>query len=268
MPIATQPDPIILRIGDAHVGIRTTEPWMHEVLRSLLAAHLAPDATAPTSYLVRVADAPKNRRATGFHLLHKGTAIVLRTRDLERLVQGLITHLDTHRQADDGTLRAQGVALVGARGALAAPAALRRHLAQVERRLNVRGVRIADQPWVQIDWKAREVVVPEPELDLDWTAMSRLADKAREGLVDPVVPAARYPLVGWAFATAESGSSPSRAQAVAMAARLTVAGGPAGLQDLLDALSHLMAGVPPFRLRWDAPKLLTAPLLDMMEGGS
>ena len=86
--------------------------------------------------------------------------MVLRTRDLERLIQGLVGHLDSNRRVDDGMLRARAVALVGERGALVAPAILRQYLAQVERRLNVRGVRIADPPYVSIDWQERVVVIP------------------------------------------------------------------------------------------------------------
>ena len=119
--------------------------------------------------------ARSNTRATGFHLLQHGKDVVLRTRDLERLVQGLVSHLDSNRPVVDGVLRARAVALVGERGALVAPAILRQYLAQVERRLNVRGVRIADPPYVSIDWQEREVVVPRPALDLDWSALDQLS---------------------------------------------------------------------------------------------
>jgi len=254
-------------IGDVQVGVRATDPSLDQLLRDLLAAHIRPDVDVPTNYLVRLADAPKNRRATGFHLLHHGNSVVLRTRDLERLVQGLISHLDSNRRVDDGVLRAQAVALVGERGALVAPAILRQHLAQVERRLNVRGVRIADPPWVSIDWQDRVVLVPKPESDIDWSAMDRVSDLAPSTHTDPAVPPGRYPMTGWAFLTAEPGSPPSRGQAIAMAARLTSAPASMDLQDSLDALTHLMRGVEPARLVRAEPKTLAAPLLELMGAG-
>ena len=193
---------------------------------------------------------------------------MLRTRDIERLIQGLISHLDSNRHVDDGMLRAQAVALVGERGALVAPAILRQYLAQVERRLNVRGVRIADPPWVSIDWQERVVVVPKPELDIDWSAMDGVRDLAPGAPTDPAVPPGRYPMTGWAFLTAEPGSPPSRGQAISMAARLTDAPASMGLQESLDALTHLMRGVEPARLVRAEPKTLAAPLLELMGAGS
>ena len=67
-------------IGDVRVGVRATDPSLDQLLRSLLAAHLAPEADVPTNYLARLAEAPKNTGATGFHLLQHGKSIVLRTR--------------------------------------------------------------------------------------------------------------------------------------------------------------------------------------------
>ena len=108
-----------------------------------------------------------------------GTGSCSAPANLEPLLQGLTSHLDSNRPVGDGMLRAQAVALVGESGALVAPAILRQYLAQVERRLNVRGVRIADPPWVSIDWKKRVVIVPKPELDIDWSAMDGVLPRAR-----------------------------------------------------------------------------------------
>ena len=161
-------------------------------------------------------------------------------------------------------LRAHAVALVAKSGALVAPAILRQYLAQVERRLNVRGVRIADPPTVSIDWQDRVVVVPTPELEIDWSAMDQVSDLAPSARTDPAVPPGRYPMTGWAFLTAEPGSSPSRGQAIAMAARLTTAPVSMGPQESLNALTHLMRGVEPARLVRAEPKTLAAPLLELI----
>ena len=70
---------------------------------------------------------------------------------------------------------------MGERGALIAPAALRQWMSAVERRLNVRGLRVVDAPWVLVDVDTNEVVVPDPMaagLGVDLDAFRALDDLA------------------------------------------------------------------------------------------
>ena len=89
-----------------------------------------------------------------------------------------------------GRLIVNGVALVGERGALIAPAALRQWMSAVERRLNVRGLRVVDAPWVLVDADNNEVVVPDPVaagLGVDHDAFRALDDLAPSSRSDPAV---------------------------------------------------------------------------------
>ncbi len=135
----------------------------------------------------------------------------------------------------EGRLTVNGVALVGERGALIAPAALRQWMAAIERRLNLRGLRVVDAPWVLLDPDTNEVVVPDPAaagLAVEPEAFHALDDLAPSSRPDAAVAVGRYPLVGWAFTG--DGEAMSRAQGVAFALRLT--NNAAGLQPTLDAL--------------------------------
>ena len=180
-----------------------------------------PGLDPPANYSVRLAATEEqHRRGAGFHFLYRGSAPVVRTRDPQRLAAGLCQHLAAFLPATSaGRLVVNGVALVGARGALIAPAALRQWMSAVERRLNVRGLRVVDAPWALIDVDTNEVVVPDPVaagLGVELDAFRALDDLALSVHADPPVPAGRYPLVGWAFTG--DGNPMSRAQGVAFRA--------------------------------------------------
>ena len=96
-----------------------------------------------------------------------------------------------------------------------APLVLQQYAAQFERRLNVRGVRIIDVPWLEVDWEANEVVVPEPGADVDGRLFDELDAIAPSPVMDESVAPGRYPIVGCAFIG--EGPAPSRALAVALA---------------------------------------------------
>ena len=124
-------------------------------------------------------------------------------RDPQRLAAGLCQHLAAFLPAStDGLLIVNGVALVGERGAVIAPAPLRQWMSAVERRLNVRGVRVVDAPWVLVDVDTNEVVVPDPAaagLAIDGDAFGALDELAPASRADPAVGVGRYPLGAWAF---------------------------------------------------------------------
>ena len=249
--------------GPFRVGVRASSDILLERLAAVLDPVVEAEPEAPVNYSVRWGEGPKNKRSTGFHLLHRGSALVVRTRDPQRLLTGLIAHVDSHGHDYGDLLRVQGMALVGEQGALVVPAILREYIANFERRLNVRGVRIVDHPWAVVDWRTRELVVPEPTLPVDEGAIAEYLAAAPAGRDDPSVPPGRTPLIGWAFLGV--GPHPSPAQAVAMGARLTAADPGDSLQEGLDRLAHLFGGISPFHLGWqEDPAVFARPLLDMM----
>ena len=117
---------------------------MRDALRPYFVAGLDP----PANYSVRLAaNDERHRRGAGFHFLYRGSAPVVRTRDPQRIAAGLCQHLAAFLPgASAGRLVVNGVALVGERGALIAPAALRQWMSAVERRRNVRGLRVDRTP--------------------------------------------------------------------------------------------------------------------------
>jgi hypothetical protein len=233
-------------------------------LRRAFAARFVPEVVAPANYSVRIAaDDEKHHRGAGFHFLYRGSAAVVRTRDPRRVVNGLCCHLATFEpRYGAGLFDVNAVALVRDGDALVAPAPLRQWMAQIERRLNGRGLRVVDMPWTLLDPMTAEVVVPEPEstgLPIAHDAFARLAAAAPRS--DPFVPTGRYRLRSWVFL---GDATPfSRARAVAHAMPLTTSRN--GVQATLDALAEIMRTITPATIEWEAPARLAAALSDLLE---
>ena len=235
--------------------MRCTDASFAQALFGALRAHRVRDVDAPPNYSVKVADDASRGRATGFHLLYRSSALVLRTRDARRLASGVCNYLASHAPYDPGLFVLSGVVVAGEHGAVVAPSGLRPLFAHVERRLNVRGLRIVDAPWVLLDTHTGDAVVPEPPLTIDWSAFDALPAPRR---ADPPVPPGRYRVVGWAVA----GDGPvSRAQAVAQATRAVVDFRAA--QEVLDGLARVMARVAPATVRLDDPASVAATIADL-----
>ncbi|HEX2046724.1 MAG TPA: hypothetical protein VHF27_03110 [Acidimicrobiales bacterium] len=207
-------------MGEWELGVRSTSAAVHDVLRRALAAHLVDpdDDPASPNFSLHVADDAGERGAKEFHLLHHGTTAVVRTRDLRRLVDGLLGYLSAAvERPDDDTLRLDVLALVRDGAAVLAPAGIRPLLPSVERRLNAKGLRVVDRPWSCVDVTTGELVVPEPELAVDRSALEPLGRGSRH---DGAVPPGRYPVVGWAFGAGREAQGP-----ISRALALTFAGG-------------------------------------------
>ena len=237
------------------MGVRCTDAAFADTLFGALRAHRAPEVDAPPNYSVKVADDAARGRAKGFHLLYRSSALVLRTRDARRLASGVCSYLASHAPYDPELFVLSGVVVAGERGAVVAPSGLRPLLAHVERRLNLRGLRIVDAPWVLLDPHTGDAVVPEPALTIDWSAFDSLASTRRP---DPPVPPGRYRVVGWALA----GDGPvTRAQAIAQATRAVVDFRDA--QEVLDGLAGVMARATPATVRLDDPASVAATIADL-----
>ena len=234
------------------------------MIRRALRPHLVAGLEPPANYSIRLAEPETpHRRGAGFHFLYHGSAPVVRTRDPQRLAAGLCQHLAAFLPAStDGLLIVNGVTLVGARGAVIAPAPLRQWMSAVERRLNVRGVHVVDAPWVLVDVDANEVVVPDPAaggLAIDRDAFRALEDLAPASRADPAVEFGRYPLAAWAFIG--DGTAMTRAQGVAYTLRLT--NSTTGLQPALDALAQIMQATPAVSVEWSEPAELAGRLVEV-----
>ena len=250
-------DRVTFHVGELHLGVRTNDADLGAQVRAALRKRLAHDVQAPANFSVKLAPPVTNRRNAGFHFLYRNSAIQVRTRDVQRLVRGLLAHLATFEPSTlDGLLTIDGVTLVHDEGALIAPAALRQWLAVVERRLNLRGLRIVDAPAVLLDPARREVVLPDAVAVLGADPAVLDAIDAPAGRPDPPVPVGRYPVTGWAFLG--TGEPITRAHAVALASRLTLTRDEP--QPILDALAHVVGGVEPGTVPWAKPPELVAAL--------
>ncbi|MGH9177319.1 MAG: hypothetical protein ACRD0N_02025 [Acidimicrobiales bacterium] len=260
------------RIGDLHLGVRSGHQGLHEWLRRALAAHLVPDVEAPDNFTLLVgqrgdgeASRPARGRAVGggFHFLYRSSASMVRTRDPHRLARALLHHLDGFRpDAGAGLLQLSVSVLVGEAGAVLAPASLRGWLEVVERRLNARGLIVADLPWVAVDADRGEVVVPEPDLRVDWSAFDDLEEVvATPRRTEAVVQPGRYPIVGWGLQTEADGAGTLRpALAVARAAPSVINVAELGGQGVLDQVAGLVRRVRPAGVHWEKPAQMVGPL--------
>ncbi len=219
---------------------------MHAVLRRALAAHLVEpdDDPASPNFSLHVAEDDGARGAKQFHLLYRGVTAVVRTRDLRRLVDGLLGYLSAAVERPDGDMvRLDVLALVKDGAAVLAPASIRSLLPSVERRLNAKGLGVVDRPWSCVDVTTGELVVPEPDLSVDRSALDQLGRGSRgDGAVAP----GRYPVVGWAFGAGPDAQGPmSRALAVSLAGGRILDRHTLDPQARLDRLAALLGRLEP-----------------------
>lgn len=240
------------RVGAFHVGVRCSTPAMHELVRCALAAHLNDEVEAPANYSVLLGSGEGGGPTKGFHFLYANATPVVRSRDPERLVRGLLAHLSGFQPDATGDLHLVGRALVRDGRALVAPGVIGSWLKLVERRLNVRGFEVVDTPWVRFDSRRGAVVVPEPALQVEWSALDGLDRVAmRGGRAERWVAFGHYPVNGWALVTPDGQLGPlPRAQAVLWAATLVLNRDRLGAQDTLEGVATAMRIVPPVGIGW------------------
>lgn len=239
---------------------------MRDLLAQVFGPHLVAGVSAPANYSLQLAGHDPDQPDATFHFLYRGFNPVIRTTDPRRLFDGLRTFLEGHLvDRGDGLVRLDAMALVGRGRAVLAPADSRHLLAAFERRLNVGGLRVLDRMWATIDPVDGQLVVDEPVLEIDETALSAGLDHlpaARRP--DSAVEPGRYPITGWAFGLGSARSGPILgAEAIVSGARLAVNTPSVGGQGVLDAVSKVMAAAPAVALWVDDPTELATPLLEL-----
>ena len=108
----------------------------------------------------------------------------LRTRDPHRLVAGLVPPPRQSRsRLRRGPARGERRGARRRRPGAHRAGALRSWMSRVERRLNLRGLRVVDLPWVLLDpERHRRSSFPTSGLDVDWAALERRLDGDRAGI--------------------------------------------------------------------------------------
>ena len=256
-------DVMTVELDGLHVGVRSSSPELQDLLGEAMAAHVVDDDRTPPNYSLLLGNGHRSR-AKGFHFLYRSSNVHLRTRDPRRVVTGLVSHLSSLRTSRfDGLVALHGCGLVGTTGAAVAPLSLRPLRSQIERRLNLRGVRFVDLPWVFLDPGRMEMVVPEPTITVEASVLDRIDELAPSRRADPPVPPGRYPLTSWIF-FGQAERPLSRGQALAAAAHDAFTGDPTSHQATIDALADVMRRIKPVTLDWSEPVKLVDPLVELV----
>lgn len=232
----------------------------------MLAEYRVDDLDAPANYSLQLAGHDPEQADAAFHFLYKGFTPVLRTTDPGRLLRGLVAFLDGHvTDRPDGMVRLDALAFVSESRAVLAPADARHFISVLERRLNLGGLRVLDQPWATLDPSDGHLVVAEPGIQIDQTALDEgLAVLGPARRVEAGVAPGRYPVSGWAFGLgAESAGSLLSPEAVLHGAKLAVNTPAVGAQRVLDSVSRALDGVPAVALWVDDPLDLAKPILEL-----
>ena len=205
-----------LRVGDYHIGIRSSSPALDAWVRTTFAEHVVDDPDVPPNYSLKISDEP-GQAIKDLSLLYRGCRLVSSARDPVRVVQALLALLaeleDTQR--NPRLPRLEAAAVVDGRDAVIIPAQVRLGTPELDRRLRGRGLELVDAMTVAFDPSTWELVVPPCRLVPDEArALAAWSDRD----VASGVATGRYRVLAWAFS---QHPLPSRAAAVAdIAARL------------------------------------------------
>jgi hypothetical protein len=245
-------------IGDVWLGIRSNDDAFDSSLRRALQPYVAEGVEAPPNFWCKLAGPVDAKGRRGLHFLYRGSTTLVRTRNLQRLRNALLLELGAYAAAPDPSmLSLAAVGFVSNNGrAVLAPPGLRPWLSAIERRLNARGLWVVDTPTTLVDAERSELVVPEPALDIDWSAFQPDGSD-RDGVVQP----GRYPIAGWAFFTdTASPEVVTRARAVAIAAQFVTNIDALGVQTSLDRIAGVVRTIEPTALTVSRPGDVVQPL--------
>lgn len=164
---------------------------MQGALERAFAAH-GTSVSAHSNFTVKLAAEPNS-----FHVLSWGSCPVLRTLDVERLIEGLRRFVGTHGDAPAGVIRTDFAAAVGGANAVLVTPDVRERLVKDERTLRRTGLSVLEAPWADIDITTAELVVTNPSVTVDDAGLDELRSMAAPARrADAAVPAGRYPLAG------------------------------------------------------------------------
>jgi hypothetical protein len=222
-----------------------------DVLRHAFRPYLD-DSDAPVALSVKVGARGVAGKAQGFHLLFRRAGRVLRTRDPDRLARALVAELSAYRPAPEGLLRLPGVALVRDGEALVACLGVRSSFDLVERRLNASGFYLVDEPFILVDPVAGTLVVPEPALPVDWSALGRIETVVGgQRRAEAAAPPGRYRISRWTYILAEERPEPlPPARGVLWGALLASPLTPVSRADAVRTLAALAERVRPTAATW------------------
>ena len=206
-----------LRVGNYHVGIRSSSPVLDAWVRTTFAGHIVDDPNVPPNYSLKVNDEP-GQVTKDLSVLYRGCRLVSSAKAPVRVAQALLAHLAEleDSQHHPNRPRLEAGAIVDGRDAVIIPAHIRLGAPDLDRRLRERGLELVDGPTVAFDPTTWELVIPPCRLVPDEArALAGWTDGSDPG---GGVAAGRYRLVAWALS---QHPLPTRGAAVAdIASRL------------------------------------------------
>lgn len=231
--------------------MRASTPGLLRLLAEGLRPYVAEGVEAPANLSVQVGG-HGGGKGQAFHMLHRNAQRAMRTRDPHRLVRALVAELASYEQIQEGLVRLPGVALVRDDEAMIACMATRSSLDRTERRLNAKGLLLVDQPWIHLDPRTGELVVPEPAMEVDWPTLAAV-DTVVAGphRAEPAAAPGRYRLRNWTYVLSEERPAPlPLARAVLWAALLASGPGPESRRHTVGTLAQLAGAVRPTAVSW------------------
>lgn len=175
------------------MGVRSSDAELTRLLRHALDRYLVEDPAAPLNFSLEVASKP-----AGFHALYRGECPVLRTRDPDRLLNALRTHLDATLEKDEDELVVfDASALVQEGRAILVPERARSALLTFDRRLRAAGMTPVDAPRVAVHLADGELVI-EPQVHFNAEVLAELRRALPAGRrSEEFVSAGRFPVDRW-----------------------------------------------------------------------
>ena len=130
-------------------------------------------------------------------MLYRGGCPAVVSPDPERVITGLLRHVDAHAPTPPGLLAVQAVALVREGRVLLVPTLIEDDLRDHNRQLGLDGIQLLDSHTIYLDPERGELVV-QTSLDVDRSALeAAIADAPAARRLDPPVPDGRYPIEHW-----------------------------------------------------------------------
>jgi hypothetical protein len=150
-----------LRVGDFHIGFRSDDQGVLEILRSTYSDLQVDGTEAPFDYAIATYRNAEVRGQRPWPQLTHGRCPLLRSRDDRRMLRRLDAELATHVVTPAaGTTIVDGfAAIVGPGGAALVPAELTERSTDAEEQMRLAGVGIVDDGAIRLDPVNAEVVV-------------------------------------------------------------------------------------------------------------
>ena len=205
---------ITFRVGDLHIGVRSTDPEVDNLLRFALHAYVDDDVEAPVNFSLRIGGR-EGRGQAGLHILYQASDQLARSATPSHVVRALFAHLASYGSGPvGGLLRLRVPAVVVDGVAVLTTPELAPVVLDAEPRLRRSGLQLIESPVVDIDTVTRELVVSPTAIDLAegtaaaLTELDRTRPSPRPGV--PTAADGRYALGGWITIDPDEATAPNR----------------------------------------------------------